>query len=92
MVPTETGKTGRHFPVGEKSGNFANTRKVWEFYPKYWENQKKGFWKIEKKKIYWKSQGNLSASNSENPANMVPYFRFKKEHKKNTGKVGNLPV
>ena len=30
-------------------------------------------------KEYWKSQGNLSASNNENPANMVPYFKLKKE-------------
>ena len=48
-----------------QSGNFVKTGKVREF---YW-------------KVYWKSQGNLSASNSENPANMVPYL-------KNTGKVG----
>ena len=25
MFPTGTGKTGRHFPVREKSGNFAKT-------------------------------------------------------------------
>ena len=44
MVPTGTGKPGkmgRHFPVGEKSGNFTKTGKVGEFYPKYWQNQKK---------------------------------------------------
>ena len=41
MVPTGTGnqgkpgKMGRHFPVGE-------------FYSKYWKNQKKLYWKIEK--------------------------------------------
>ena len=29
------GKTGEHFPVREKSGNFAKTGKVREFYPKY---------------------------------------------------------
>ena len=28
-----------------------------------------------KLKKYFKSQGNLSASNSENPTNMVPYFK-----------------
>ena len=61
-VPTGTGKP-------EKPGKWESihlgkdwkTRKVGEFYPKYW--------KIEK---YWESWGNLSASNSENPANMVP--------------------
>ena len=79
MVPTRTGKQGKpgkmrsHFPLREKSGNFVKTGKVKEFYSKYYKNQKKLYWKIEKK--YWKSQGNLSASNSENPANMVPYFK-----------------
>ena len=72
MVPTLTGKTGKHFPVREKSGNFAKTGKVREFYPKYWENKKKYTGKLNK---ILKSQGNLSASNSENPANMVPYFK-----------------
>ena len=41
MVPTRTGKPGKMgkpFPVREKSGNFEETRKVWEFYPEYWEN------------------------------------------------------
>ena len=28
---------------------------------------------------YWKIRGNLSVSNSENPANMVPYFTLKKK-------------
>ena len=29
MVPTPTGKIGKHFPVGEKSGNFIqNTGKI----------------------------------------------------------------
>ena len=30
---------------------------------------------LENLKEYWKSQGNLSASNSENPANIVQYFK-----------------
>ena len=37
MVRTRTGKPGKmgeHFPVSEKSGNFAKTGKVREFYPK----------------------------------------------------------
>ena len=41
MVPTRTGKPEEHFPVREKSWNFAKTGKVREFYPKYWKNQKK---------------------------------------------------
>ena len=50
----------------EKSGNFTqNTGKI----------RKKLCWKIEKKKKNWKIQGNLSASNSENPTNIVPYFK-----------------
>ena len=79
MVPTRTGnqgkpgKMGRHFPVREKSGNFVKTGKVREFYSKYWKNWKKLYWKIEKNT--GKSQGNLSASNSENPANVVPYVK-----------------
>ena len=49
-----------------QSGNFVKDSK-------YWKNQKKICWKTEKK--YWKGQGNLSASNSENPTNMVLYFK-----------------
>ena len=64
MVPTRTGKTGEYFPVRKKSGNFTqNTGK----------NQKKII--LENWKKYWKSQGNLSTSNTENPTNMVPYFK-----------------
>ena len=54
MVPTGTGnqgkprKMGGHFPVREKSGNFVKMGKVREFYSKYWKNQKKLYWKIEK--------------------------------------------
>ena len=48
---TWTGKTGEHFPVREKSGNFAKTGKVKEFYLKYWEDQKKNYTgKLKKKK------------------------------------------
>ena len=32
-------KTGRHFPVRQKSGNFYETGKVREFYSKYWKNK-----------------------------------------------------
>ena len=31
MVPTGTGKTGRHFPVSAKSWNFDKTGKSWIF-------------------------------------------------------------
>ena len=87
MVPTGTGnqgkpgKMGRHFPVREKSGNFVKTGKVREFYSKYWKNQKKLHWKIEKntgkvrETCYLYLQLLLLANNSENPANMVPYFK-----------------
>ena len=34
-------KAGKHFLVREKSGNFAETGEVGEFYPKYWKNQEK---------------------------------------------------
>ena len=39
VVFTRTGQAGR--TVRKKSRNFAETRKVREFDPKYWENQKK---------------------------------------------------
>ena len=64
---------------------FSSQGKVREFYPKCQKNQKKIDWKMEKKK-YWKSQGNLPASNSESPADMTPYFKYKKNFKK-TGKL-----
>ena len=63
----------RHFPVREKLGNFVKTGKVREFYSKYWKNQKKIM--LENCEKYWRSLGNLLASNSENPANVVPYFK-----------------
>ena len=47
----------------EKSGNFTQILEKFEKII------------LENWKEYWKSQGNLSASNSENPANMVPYFK-----------------
>ena len=42
MLPTWIGKPGKMrklFPVREKSGDFEQTRKVREFYPKYWKNE-----------------------------------------------------
>ena len=41
-VPTRTGKPGkmgRHFPVGEKSGNFVQTGKVRGNHTKYWKTR-----------------------------------------------------
>ena len=40
------------------------------------EKSEKLYWKTKK---YWKSQGNLSVRISENPANMVPLFKYKKK-------------
>ena len=75
MVPTGTGKQrkpgkmGRHFPVRE----FCQDWKSQGILLKILEKSKKN--KTGKlKKKYWKSQGNLSASNSENPENIGPYF------------------
>ena len=79
---------GRHFPVREKSGNFVKTGKVREFYSKYWKNQKKLYWKIEKKNT-GKVRENLSASNSENPANWYHTLN-KKRTLKNTGKLQKI--
>ena len=61
MVPAGTGKPGKmgdHFPVREKSGNFAQTRKVGEFYLKYWKNQE--VLTLVNGNKYWKSRGNLA--------------------------------
>ena len=57
MVPTRTGKPGK---MGDlfQSGNFDQTGKVREFYPKYWKNQK--IVTLENGKKYWKSHGNLA--------------------------------
>ena len=81
MVPTGTakqgkpGKMGRHFPVREKSGNFVKTGIVREKSRNFTQNTGKSENIILENFLkYGKSQGNLSASNSENPANMVPYF------------------
>ena len=88
MVPPGTGKPekmGDHFPVREFC--FAKTAKVRGFYPKYWKNQKKLYWKIGKK--YWKNLRNLSG---KNPANMVPYWKTAKNIVKvRSQKVGSKP-
>ena len=62
MVLTETGKMGRYFPVRE--------------FCQEWKSQGILLKILEKsEQIIWKSQGNLSGNNSENPANKVPYFK-----------------
>ena len=54
MVPTGTGnqgkpgKMGRHFPVREKSGNFAKTGKVQRILLKKLGKSEKLYWRIEK--------------------------------------------
>ena len=53
MIPTWTGKPGKMgklFPVREKLGNFEQTGKVKEFYPKYWkiEGISPKYWKTER--------------------------------------------
>ena len=76
IVPTRTGKPGKmgeHFPVREKSVIFAKTGNIREFYPKYWKDQKNLYWKSAK------NTGKVGAIcqpvKSENPANMVRYFK-----------------
>ena len=68
----------------EKSGNFTqNTGKIRTNY-------------TGKLKRILEKSGNLSARNSENPASMVPYFKYKMNFKKywktvkNTGKVREI--
>ena len=53
----KTWKIGDHFPVREKSGNFDQTGKVREFYPKYWKNEE--ILTLENGNEYWRSQGNF---------------------------------
>ena len=77
MVPTRTGKTGKPGKwkgissqgilsrLG-KSGNFSQNRGKSEKII------------LENLKESWKCQGNLSTSNGEIPANMVPYLKKKK--------------
>ena len=63
------------FPLGlEKWGNIFQS---WNLTQNTGKIRKKFYWRIGKK--IQKSQGNSSASNSENPANMAPYFKLKKE-------------
>ena len=72
MVPTRTGnpgKMGRHFPVREFCQDWKSQRILLKILEKLEKNY------TGKIKEYWKSQGNFSASNSETPANMVPYFK-----------------
>ena len=61
MVPTGTGNQGK---PGKWEGR--------EFYPKYWKNQKKLHWKIERNT--GKVREICQRSNIENPANMVTIF------------------
>ena len=57
------------FKVGKSRGILSRLEKSGNF------TQNTGKTMLENLKEYWKSQGNLSANNSENPANMVPYFK-----------------
>ena len=58
MAPTRTGKTGEHFPVREKLGNFAKTdEKSGNLTQNTGKSEKI---MLENWKKYWKSQGSLS--------------------------------
>ena len=65
MVPTRAGKRDSTFQSGKSQGILLRLEKSGIF------TQDTG--KIQKK-LYLKSWGNLSASNSENPVNMVSWF------------------
>ena len=52
-----------YFPVREKSGNFDQTEKVGEIYPKYWGNPE--IFMQENWDKFWKSEGNLFARKSK---------------------------
>ena len=78
----KTAETGKRFELMVPT----QTGKMGEHFP---VREKSGNFtqKLEKsEKLYWKSQGNLTASNSENPANMAPYLNIKRNFK-NIGKV-----
>ena len=57
MVPTGTGKTGRHFPGRKKSANFEKTGIVMEIYSEY--SEIKEFYQLKilrgNENIYWLS-------------------------------------
>ena len=75
---------GSWFPPGLENGKAFSSQgilpKILEKSGNFTQNTGKS------EKFYWKNQGNLSASNSENPGNMVPYFKLKRTFK-NTGKM-----
>ena len=79
MVPTRTGKQGKLkkwegiFQSGKSQGILSRLEKSGNFTQNTGKIRKKT--KLENWKKCWKSQGNLSANNSENPANMVRYFK-----------------
>ena len=68
MVPTGTGKQEGIFQSGKSQG----------IYPKILEKSEKNC--TGKMKKYWKSQGNLSASNSEKTLQIWYHALNKKEH------------
>ena len=77
MVPTDwksgkTWKNGKAFSSQGKVRKFCQDRKSQLILLKILEKSEKI---TEKLKGILESQGNLSASNSQNPANMVPYFK-----------------
>ena len=78
MVPTGTGKQGkpgkmgRHFPVREFCQGWKSQGKVKIFTQNTGKIRKNYAGKLEKT---LEKPGNLSASNRENPANMLPHFK-----------------
>ena len=63
-------KRDRIFQSGKSQGILLGLKKLGNLIQNTGKIRKKLHWKIEKK--YWKSWGNVSASNSENPAYVVP--------------------
>ena len=69
MVPTWTGKWESIFQSRKTQGILLRLEKSGKYTKNTGKIRKSCAGKLKKK--HWKSQGNLSASNSENPVNMV---------------------
>ena len=60
------------FQSGKSQGTLLRLQKSGNFTQILEKSEKK---RLDNFKKYWKSRGNLSASNSENTANETPYFK-----------------
>ena len=81
-------KWGNIFQSEKKSGNFAKTGKVREFYPKYWEKSEKNYTGKLKTKKYWKVR-EICQTGIVKTLQMW-YHTLNKKELKNTGKLRKI--